>query len=149
MLYLAYGSNMNSHQMTVERCKSAKFIKTGYLQGYEFVFDGSNSKGSKVADIRKCQDGIVPYVLWEINSQEDVSKLNESEGYPNHYTTIEIPVQINNVLVFATAYVMTDYKKSLHSSFISSEYIAKIRSGLIEHGLPTLHLDNAIKKASV
>ena len=149
MLYLAYGSNMNTHQMTVERCKSAKFIGTGYLEGYEFVFDGSNSKDFKVADIRVCQGGIVPYVLWEINSQEDLSKLNHFEGYPKHYTTIEITVNINGRDLLATAYVMTDYKKSLQSSFISTEYIEKICSGLVEHGLPTLYLDNAIIKASI
>jgi cation transport regulator ChaC len=149
MLYLAYGSNMNSHQMKVERCKNARFIGTGFLQGYEFVFDGSNLKGSKVADIRVCQGGIVPYVLWEVNSQENLNELNKSEGYPKHYTTIEITVNIDGNNVLATAYVMTDYKKSLHSSSISPEYIEKICSGLVEHDLPTLYLDNAIKKASV
>jgi cation transport regulator ChaC len=135
--------------MTDERCKNAKFIGTGFLEGYEFVFDGSNLEGSKVADIRVCKDGIVPYVLWEVSKQKDIDFLNNSEGYPTHYTTIKITINIDSHNVLATAYVMTDYKKTLHGSSISPEYIKKIRLGLIEHGLPTLYLDNAIKKASV
>ena len=36
--YLAYGSNLNHHQMTNIRCIGSKYLKTFFLKDYKLIF---------------------------------------------------------------------------------------------------------------
>ena len=38
MLYFAYGSNLNHHQMINIRCVGSKYLKTFFLKGYKLTF---------------------------------------------------------------------------------------------------------------
>ncbi len=38
MLYFAYGSNLNWHQMMKERCPESKYIQPYKLKGYKLCF---------------------------------------------------------------------------------------------------------------
>lgn len=72
--------------------------------------------------------------------------LDDHEGYPKHYEKACIPVPINNQIVDAIVYTMTDSKKNSRqsSSGVSPEYIELIRNGLAENGLGETYLDDAL-----
>jgi gamma-glutamylcyclotransferase (GGCT)/AIG2-like uncharacterized protein YtfP len=107
MLYLAYGSNMNQEQMKT-RCPNATFYSSGYLEGYKLVFDGySENRDSLVADIRPDAHSRVPYVIWALDD-EDLKQLDRCEGYPKHYSKIELKIGDTQC---AVAYVMTENKR--------------------------------------
>jgi len=38
MLYFAYGSNLNHHQMTNIRCVGSKYLRTFFLKDYKLLF---------------------------------------------------------------------------------------------------------------
>ena len=42
MLYFAYGSNLNHHQMINIRCVGSKFIKNFFLKNYKLIFCHTN-----------------------------------------------------------------------------------------------------------
>ena len=42
MLYFAYGSNLNWHQMKNERCPGSKYIQPYVLKGYKLIFSHRN-----------------------------------------------------------------------------------------------------------
>ena len=61
MLYFAYGSNLNHHQMKKDRCIGSEFLKSFSLKNYKLIFAHPNKlnkfgyanvvkkKGSKVS----------------------------------------------------------------------------------------------------
>lgn len=154
MFYLAYGSNINRAQME-ERCNTTKpiFIKSGYLEGYKLVFDGySNRRQGLVADIRKANGYKVPYVIWEISSQEDIKSLDTSEGFRKNRGPEENSYQRKLIgypdFEDVYVYVMTKsfIAKRNESHIIPSDYIDTIRKGYKEFGLDESILDYAIKE---
>ena len=42
MLYFAYGSNLNHHQMKNIRCLGAKYLKSFFLNNYKLIFSHPN-----------------------------------------------------------------------------------------------------------
>ena len=42
MLYFAYGSNLNHHQMKKIRCFGSKYIKSFFLKDYKLIFSHPN-----------------------------------------------------------------------------------------------------------
>lgn len=81
MKYLAFGANMDTEIMT-QRCKDAKFIGTGILEGFRLMFKGEEPFA--YATIEQWDGFSVPYVLWEI-TLDDEKNLDRFEGYPNSY----------------------------------------------------------------
>lgn len=89
LLYLAYGSNMNSETL-LAHCPDAVLVKQSLLQGYRLAFKGipGRSYATLVAD----KFSSVPCIIWMIPSG-DISKLDAYEAYPHlydrHYVTVD------------------------------------------------------------
>ena len=79
--YIAYGSNLNVHQMRM-RCPSARRIGTSELKGYELLFKGS--KTGSYLTVEKKPGSSVPVGVWEV-TQADEKALDRYEGFPNFY----------------------------------------------------------------
>lgn len=84
MLYFAYGSNMCQKQMR-ERCPGSSFLFLGYLDNYEFLYDGfSKIRQCAVANVIVKEDSKVWGAVFEI-SENDRDELDQFEGYPKSY----------------------------------------------------------------
>ena len=101
-LYIAYGSNLNKAQMAW-RCPTARYVGTGMVEGYELKFKGRPEGAYATIDPKK--GGRVPVAIWEIQPYDEF-RLNQYEGYPNHYFTRDIPVKIGNHEVTGMVYIM-------------------------------------------
>ena len=85
MLYFAYGSNLNHHQMKNIRCIGSKYLKSIFLKDYKLSFChpkklnrywfayGVNKIGSKV-----------PSAIWKITKKHE-KILDQYEEFPNSY----------------------------------------------------------------
>lgn len=78
-LYFAYGSNM-SFDRIFKRCPHVKYLKTGCLNNWEFLFNKEKMDKTGAANIRRCSGKTVWGVLYELTS-EDLLKLDFFEGY--------------------------------------------------------------------
>jgi len=75
-LYGAYGSNLNTKQMSL-RCPRAERAGTVLLDDYRLTFRG-------VADIEPCKGSEVPIALWRITEKCEEA-LDRYEGFPRFY----------------------------------------------------------------
>lgn len=105
MIYLAYGSNMNTLQMRY-RCPRAKVLGTAMLENYRLVFRG-NSRGCGVANIERRKGYKVPVVLWEI-TEDCEERLDIYEGFPHLYIKKRIIVDFKGEQVNAMVYIMRE-----------------------------------------
>ena len=85
MHYLAYGSNLNHHQMKNIRCVGSKYLKTIFLKDYKLSFCHPN-KLNKLgyANIVKKKGSKVPGAIWEITKKHE-KILDRYEEFPNSY----------------------------------------------------------------
>lgn len=89
MKYLAYGANMSSEIMRY-RCKDARFLGVGMLEGYRLLFKGEEPLA--YATIEQWDGYKVPYVLWEL-SADDETALDRFEGYPKTYQKDTVTIE--------------------------------------------------------
>lgn len=96
MKYFAYGSNMDAERMRKRGVNFSQRIHA-ILKGYSLRFNKMTSRNLKegYANIIPDKKGIVEGVLYNI-SDSDLSKLDEYEGYPNHYDRIKVKVQLDD-----------------------------------------------------
>lgn len=96
MYYFAYGSNMNPDRMK-ERKVNYFQRKHAVLIGHRLEFNKVASRNPKegYANIVPDKNGFVEGVLYDI-LDSDLLKLDEHEGYPNHYDRIILPVLTDN-----------------------------------------------------
>ena len=73
------------------------------VEGYELKFKGRPEGAYATIDPKK--GGTVPVAIWEIQPYDEF-RLNQYEGYPNHYFTRNIPVKIGNHEVTGMVYIM-------------------------------------------
>ena len=66
--YIAYGSNLNVHQMRM-RCPSARRIGTSVLKGYALLFKGS--KTGSYLTVEKKPGSSVPVGVWEVTPADE------------------------------------------------------------------------------
>ena len=85
MLYFAYGSNLNHHQMKNIRCVGSKYLKTFFLKDYKLLF-GHPNRLNKLgyANIVKKKGSKVPGAIWEITKKHE-KILDNYEGFPDSY----------------------------------------------------------------
>ena len=106
--YIAYGSNLNFHQMK-RRCPYAYFVGKTTLKGYELVF--KISKTGAYLTIQPSKTGEVPVAIWRV-TEADEERLDCYEGYPTYYEKKEFELQYKGTLtglkrtVTAFAYIM-------------------------------------------
>jgi gamma-glutamylcyclotransferase len=106
MKYFAYGSNMDSKQMSG---RSIRFSQRTHaiLMGYRLEFNKVASRNAQegYANVITFENGILEGVLYEI-PDSDLSKLDVHEGYPNHYDRIKVKVKLEDGQeVEAVAYI--------------------------------------------
>ncbi len=83
IFYFAYGSNMNPARMT-RRVGEFTIIGLGILDGYELVFNkkAKGKKGIGYANVEHVIGQKVEGVLYQFDA---IEKLDQYEGYPDHY----------------------------------------------------------------
>ena len=85
MLYFAYGSNLNHHQMQNIRCVGSKYLKTIFLKDYKLSFCHSNKLNKYgYANIVKKKGSQVPGAIWEITKKHE-KLLDRYEEFPYSY----------------------------------------------------------------
>ena len=96
MKYFAYGSNMDPEQMKERKVNFSK-RERAILKGWRLEFNKVASRNPKegYANIVPDVEGVVEGVLYEIQDS-DLKKLDECEGYPNHYYKIKVKVELDN-----------------------------------------------------
>mgnify|MGYP001418714415 FL=1 len=88
MLYIAYGSNLNWHQMKEERCPGSKYIQSYILKGYKLIFSHRNPNNKYGhANIEKNINFSVPGAIWNLTKKHE-STLDDYEAVnynPQYY----------------------------------------------------------------
>ena len=91
--YIAYGSNLNVHQMS-RRCPTARPLGTATLEGWTLLFRGS--KTGSYLTIEPKEGASVPVAVWEV-SETDEKYLDVYEGYPNFYYKKDIEITYRGI----------------------------------------------------
>ena len=85
MLYFAYGSNLNHHQMKNIRCLGSKYLKTIFLKDYKLSFCHPNKLNKYgYANIVKKKGSKVPGAIWKITKRHE-KILDRYEEFPSSY----------------------------------------------------------------
>ena len=85
MLYFAYGSNLNHHQMKNIRCVGSKYLKTIFLKDYKLSFCHPNKLNKYgYANIFKKKGSKVPGAIWNITKKHE-KILDHYEEFPRAY----------------------------------------------------------------
>jgi len=85
MLYFAYGSNLNHHQMKNIRCLGAKYLKSFFLNNYKLIFSHPNKLNKYgYGNIIKKKKSKVAGAIWDI-TREHEKILDTYEQFPNIY----------------------------------------------------------------
>ena len=75
MLYFAYGSNLNHHQMKKDRCVGSQFLQSFTLKDYKLVFSHSNKLNKfGYANVIKKKGSKVLGAIWKITKKHDLTK---------------------------------------------------------------------------
>lgn len=132
MNYFAYGSNMNTNQMT-DRCPKSVLKGKAKVSGYRFIINGRG-----VASIIPDSDGIVYGVLWEIDKLDE-GALDEYEGIKwGTYKKVELNLDSNtSMVVKALIYIAEDNTPGI----ARDNYIEKIIDAAKQHGFPGLYIE--------
>lgn len=91
--YLAYGSNLNVHQM-MYRCPTARIIGTAVIQDYQLLFKGS--KTGSYLTIEPKEGCNVPVAVWSVEPQDE-RRLDAYEGFPTFYYKKELTLPITGI----------------------------------------------------
>ena len=85
ILYFAYGSNLNHHQMKNIRCFGSRYLKAFFLKDYKLIFCHPNKLNKfGYANIIKKKGSKVAGAIWEITKEHE-EILDRYEGFPNTY----------------------------------------------------------------
>ena len=85
ILYFAYGSNLNHHQMKNIRCFGSRYLKTFCLKDYKFIFSHPNKLNKfGYGNIIKKRGSKVVGAIWEITKEHE-KILDNYEQFPNIY----------------------------------------------------------------
>jgi len=85
MLYFAYGSNINHHQMKNIRCVGSKYLKSFFLKDFKIIFSHPNKLNKfGYANIVRKKGSKVAGAIWEITKDHE-KILDNYEQFPNIY----------------------------------------------------------------
>lgn len=127
MYYFAYGSNMNLEQMS-HRCPDAVPIGSAVLMDYILI-------ERQYADIERTPGARVNGLVWKI-SDNCLRALDRYEGYPKFYTRYNVEVILNDCMLNAIVYEMTQAAKHERSGLpYSPAYRAICSAGAVLHGI--------------
>lgn len=127
--YFAYGSNMNSTQMT-DRCPESSYFGTGVLRGYRLT-------ERLFADIDAAEGECVHGVVYDV-TDNDLKKLDGYEGvHSNKYRRFLLDIECNGRTIPAYVYEMTEQtKKERDGKPYADAYRKKCSDGAVKHGIP-------------
>lgn len=137
--YLAYGSNLNLHAMTI-RCKGAKVISRSVIKDYKLVFKGS-CDGCSYLTLEKAEGKVVPVAVYKISFFDELA-LNKYEGYPHLYYKKKVMVDVNGKLKKAMVYIMRD-KFDYHMP--SKDYFEVCIEGYEDFSFNPKYLEEALE----
>ncbi|GLZ89456.1 gamma-glutamylcyclotransferase [Metapseudomonas resinovorans] len=104
--YFAYGSNMNPARM---RSRGLAFSEAlaGRLEGYALCFNkrAHDRPGRSYANIRYQRDGVVEGVLYRLEHEDEIWKMDPFEGTPIFYSRERMPVVTARGVQSAWVYV--------------------------------------------
>jgi len=115
-LYFAYGSNMNPERL-IKRIGYLPPLQKASLQDYAVVFNKPNAinPNEGFANIVPQAGAEVEGILYEV-TDEDMGKLDQFEGVPNHYIRQSISVVSQQLIFDAVTYIAVIVKKGLKPS---------------------------------
>jgi len=144
MLYFAYGSNLNWHQMNNERCPGSKYIQPYVLKGYKLIFSHRNPNNKYGhANIEKNKNFNVPGAIWNLTKIHEKT-LDEYEAVyynPPYYYKRYLSLNGKKVLV----YIQKVYTKKKPSS----SYLHTIIKGYKDCNLDINYLKKRISSYSL
>lgn len=114
MLYAAYGSNLDPHQMA-GRCPHSPLESTGWLTGWRLTFGGEGWEGAlpTLVEDSACEVFVALYDVTET----DGDSLDEWESATTGlYRRIRVRVQCLTGEATAWAYVLNDFEGGLPSA---------------------------------
>ena len=143
MWYFAYGSNMDEERVRVARKIPFSRRIAGKLHGYRLLFNKQSSGNTcegfgNIERASSQEDSVVEGVLYLTNA-EGIAILDKYEGYPDHYTRVELEIeQPDSTVVSAITYIALKKGKGLKPTrkylghllkgrdLISTEYYFKL-----------------------
>ena len=85
ILYFAYGSNLNHHQMKNIRCFGSRYLKAFHLKDYKLIFCYPNKLNKfGYGNIIKKRGSKVVGAIWKITKEHE-KILDNYEQFPNIY----------------------------------------------------------------
>ena len=140
--YLAYGSNLNVHQMKY-RCPTAKVVGTAVIKDYKLLYKGS--KTGSYLTIEKKKGGVVPVAVWEVTAADEHS-LDAYEGCPNFYYKKNMKIRLSETgkMIDAFVYIMHEERRL---GIPASAYVSTCKFGYTLFGFDFKYLDEAYEKS--
>ncbi len=144
MLYFAYGSNLNWHQMKKERCPGSKYIQPYILKGYKLIFSQRNPDNKYGhANIEKNKNYSVQGAIWKL-SKEHEKTLDEYEA-----VNYNPPYYYKEYLLWRKKKVLVYIQKIYTKKNPSSSYLHTIIKGYKDCNLNINFLKKTVKNYSV
>ena len=142
MLYFAYGSNLNWHQMKKERCSGSKYICSHTLKGYKLCFSHkTNSSIYGHANIVKSKKSKVLGALWRITKKNE-KELDRYEGVDYNYYYKEYFTYRGQKILF---YI----QKTYYLKKPNSTYLHTIINGYKDCGLDLSYLKKKVSNYKI
>lgn len=142
--YVAYGSNLNIHQMKM-RCPGARIIGTSVIENYQLLFKGS--KTGSYLTIEPKDGAKVPVAVWEVTRTNEMA-LDRYEGYPNFYYKKEMILNVKGIVTGKmrrrTAFIYIMHEERV-LGMPSSFYVKTCLEGYQAFGFDERYLYDAIK----
>ncbi len=105
MLYFAYGSNLNHHQMKNIRCFGSKYIKSFFLKDYKLIFSHPNKLNKfGYGNIMKKKGSKVAGAIWDITKEHE-KILDTYEQFPSIYKKEYFYLEKKRIMF----YIMKEY----------------------------------------
>jgi gamma-glutamylcyclotransferase (GGCT)/AIG2-like uncharacterized protein YtfP len=103
---MAYGSNISSQRMLIERKINFISRKLAIIENYKLLFNKVSKKNQNIgfANIVECENCVVEGALYEINDK-DITIIDKFEGAPFHYQRKNINVICENQIKQAIVYI--------------------------------------------
>lgn len=130
-------------------CPTARLLGVGVLQNWSMNFyKNCDLDGTFVyADVRESNSEFANVAVWEINSLDEIRRLDMFEGYPELYRKIEnCKVIMNNGKeITGFLYKMTN---NAGTGVPTTNYFKGIYQAYLELNIPTKPLDDYISSLS-
>ena len=148
-LYFAYGSNMLLQRLK-ERCSSAVFQETVYVDGYSLNFSKKSIDDSGKATIKQSGGGRVYGTVFELKD-DDLERLDKAEGNGKGYTRnddFRVRSTITDHALQVSTYI-ADHGSCDQSLRPYDWYLDLVIAGARQHSLPEEYIENLVSVEAV